>query len=111
MRILELQRRTLISASLFILICSGLGNAVDQPNLTKDQIRQFLMTAKVIASHQSSKGITSPWRLTLSDGTLTHDASFRAVDEHNTSMQLPPRGTELHFVDSYRYRIAAYSID
>jgi hypothetical protein len=26
------------------------------------------------------KGVTSPWRLTLSDGTLTHDAAFQAVD-------------------------------
>jgi hypothetical protein len=37
--------------------------AVDQPNLTKDQIKQFLLTAKMIASHQSAKGITKSSRL------------------------------------------------
>jgi hypothetical protein len=109
MQTLQLQRLTLISASLFILICPRLVNGVDQPNLTKDQIKQFLLTAKVIASHQSAKGITNPWRLTLTDGTITHDASFQAIDEHKTSMQLAS-GTELNFVDSYKYNIAAYAL-
>jgi hypothetical protein len=103
-------RRRLTSAWVLLLIGAGLAIAVDQPNLTKDQIKQFLMTAKVIASHQSSKGITSPWRLTLTDGTITHDASFQAVDEHKTSMQTAAGGTELNFVDSYKYNIAAYAL-
>jgi hypothetical protein len=110
MHTFQLQRRRLISAFLFILVWSDLVNAGDQPNLTKDQIKQFLLTAKVIASHQSSKGITSPWRLTLSDGTITHDASFQAIDEHKTSMQLATGGSELNFVDSYKYNIAAYAL-
>jgi hypothetical protein len=109
MQTLQLQRLRLISASLFILICPRFVNGVDQPNLTKDQIKQFLLTAKVIASHQSAKGITNPWRLTLTDGTITHDASFQAIDEHKTSMQLAS-GTELNFVDSYKYNIAAYAL-
>jgi len=110
MHFFQLQRRRLLSACLSLLICSGLVNGADQPSLTKDQIKQFLLTAKVIASHQSSKGITSPWRLTLSDGTITHDASFQAIDEHKTSMQLATGGTELNFVDSYKYNIAAYAL-
>jgi hypothetical protein len=110
MHTFQLQLRRLISAFLFILVWSDLVNAGDQPNLTKDQMKQFLLTAKVIASHQSSKGITSPWRLTLSDGTITHDASFQAIDEHKTSMQLATGGSELNFVDSYKYNIAAYAL-
>ena len=109
-----LQRRRLSTAWLFLLLGSGLATAVDQPNatpsLTKDQIKQFLMTAKVVGSHQSSKGITSPWRLTLTDGTITHDGSFQAIDEHKTSMQLASGGSELNFVDSYKYNIAAYAL-
>jgi hypothetical protein len=27
------------------------------------------------------RGVTRSWRLTLSDGALTHDAAFQAVDE------------------------------
>lgn len=103
-------RRRLVSTCLSLLICSGFVNAADQPNLTKDQIKQFLLTAKVIASRQSAKGITNPWRLTLSDGTITHDASFQAIDEHKTSMKLASGGTELNFVDSYKYNIAAYAL-
>jgi hypothetical protein len=114
MRMCPQQRRKLVLLSVCTLICSVLVYGVDQanttPNLTKDQIKQFLLTAKVIASHQSSKGITSPWRLTLSDGTITHDASFQAIDEHKTSMQLASGGSELNFVDSYKYNIAAYAL-
>jgi hypothetical protein len=42
-------------------------------SLTKDQIKQFLLTANVIASKESKKGVTHPTRLTLSDGTITHE--------------------------------------
>ena len=44
------------------------------PALTTGQIHDFLLTAEVIAAEQTEKGTTKPWRLTLSDGTLTHDA-------------------------------------
>src|SRR6516165_12481861 len=74
-----------------------------QQELTKDQMRQFLLTAKVISSKHTKKGITDPWRLTLSDGTTTHEAVFQAIDEHKTSMQFADGHTELNFVDSYKY--------
>ncbi len=83
----------------------------EEPDLSKDQIRQFLLTAKVVASTQRGiKGITHTWRLTLSDGTVTHDASFQPIDEHKPSMQLSSGKTELNFVDSYKYNIAAYAL-
>jgi len=63
----------------------------------------------VVKSEHTKKGITDPWRLTLTDGTLTHDASFQAIDEHTAKKQLA-RGTELNFVDSYKYNIAAYQL-
>jgi hypothetical protein len=40
---------------------------------------------------------------------VTHDASFQAVDEHKARMETI-RGTELGFVDSYKYNIAAYRL-
>jgi hypothetical protein len=82
----------------------------DQPSLTKDQIKTFLLKAKVVHSKQSGKGITSPWRLTLSDGTITHDASFQAIDEHKPMATLASGKTEMNFVDSYKYNIAAYML-
>lgn len=80
------------------------------PSLSNDEITQFLLTAKVVHSTGSSKGVTHPWRLTLSDGKLTHDASFQAIDEHMTSKRLEQGRTEFNFVDSYRYNIAAYRL-
>jgi hypothetical protein len=83
--------------------------ASGEPSLTKEQIKQFLLTAKVVHSQQSKKGITHTLRLTLSDGTVTHDASFQTVDEHKAIKTLQS-GTELNFVDSYKYNIAAYEL-
>ena len=91
MHILHQQWRRFIFVSVVCLTCRLFGVAADEPALTKEQIKQFLLTAKVVKSRQSNKGITNPWRLTLTDGTVTHDASFQAVDEHKARMQTDPR--------------------
>jgi hypothetical protein len=85
--------------------------AADEPTLSKEQITQFLLTAKVVASTPwRGKGITHTWRLTLSDGTVTHDASFQPIDEHRTETTFANLRRELNFVDSYKYNIAAYQV-
>ena len=109
MHILYQPWRRLIVAAVVCLTCTRLVTASDEPTLTKEQIKQFLLTAKVVKSEHTKKGITEPWRLTLTDGTLTHDASFQAIEEHKATKQLAS-GTELGFVDSYKYNIAAYQL-
>jgi len=84
--------------------------ATPQSALTRDQMAQFLKTAKVVGHKGISKGVTSPARLTLSDGTLTHDAAFSRVNEHKPIMQFPGGRTELDFVDSYKYTLAANEV-
>jgi hypothetical protein len=84
--------------------------AADDAPLTKEQIKQFLQTAEVIKNKPSSKGVTHPSRLTLSNGTMTHDASFQTIDEHKAEMKLESGKTEFDFVDSYKYNIAAYQL-
>jgi hypothetical protein len=84
--------------------------AADDAPLTKEQIKEFLQTAEVIKSKPSSKGVTHPSRLTLSNGTVTHDASFQTIDEHKAAMKLESGKTEFDFVDSYKYNIAAYQL-
>jgi hypothetical protein len=84
--------------------------AADDAPLTKEQIKQFLQTAEVIKNRPSSKGVTHPSRLTLSNGTITHDASFQTIDEHKAEMKLESGKTEFDFVDSYKYNIAAYQL-
>jgi hypothetical protein len=99
----------LIFVSVVCLTSSLFAVAADEPNLTPEQIRHFLLTAKVVGSRDAKKGIAHTKRLTLSDGTLTHDASFQAIDEHKPVKELAT-GTEFRFVDSYKYNIAAYAL-
>src|SRR2546428_8334398 len=102
--------RKLILAAMACLVCAGTLSAADDTALTKDQIKQFLLTAKIVGGKHTGKGVTQPWRLTLSDGTITHDASFQAIDEHKTNMQFASGRSEMNFVDSYKYNIAAYAL-
>lgn len=46
----------------------------------------------------------------MSDGTLTHDASFQTINDAKPTFQTA-RGTELNFKDSYKYNIVAYRLD
>jgi hypothetical protein len=108
MRLLALSLRTLVVV-IAVYVTSQSAVASDEPTLSKEEIKHFLLTAKVVKSEHTRKGITNPWRLTLTDGTVTHDASFQAIDEHQASKQLASR-TELNFVDSYKYNIAAYQL-
>ena len=101
--------RRLILAAAVVLICRPFVVAADEATLTKEQIKQFLLTAKIVNSHHAAKGVTGTFRLTLSDGTTTHDASFQPIDERAAVKQLQS-GTELNFVDSYKYNIAAYQL-
>ena len=68
MHILHQPWRGLIFVAAICLTCRLFVVAADEPALTKEQIKQFLLTAKVVKSRQSKKGITNPWRLTLTDG-------------------------------------------
>lgn len=78
-------------------------------NMSEEEQAQFLSTAKVIASRHTSKGVTSPWRLTLTDGKVTHDASFQSVEIYKQEMRLA-QGTELNFHDSWKFNVAGYRI-
>ena len=73
----------------------------------------FLRTAKVVSSRRIGKGVTGALRVTLSDGTRTHDAAFQAVAKESTGVDVPKnlrRPGEMRFVDHYRYNIAAWRL-
>ena len=106
------------SLGLMALVClcfwggisaSGQSSLKNEPNLTDEQKMDFLLHAKVIASKSSKKGITGTLKLTLTDGTITHDASFQPVDEHTFKKEFSDGRTEYNFVDSYHYNIAGTS--
>ena len=88
--------------------------APPQPELSVEQIRTFLKDAKVVRTRSTNKGITAPKRLTLNDGSIEHDAVFQAIDDRQMVANLSGGGrgaqTEINFVDSYKYNIAAYEL-
>jgi hypothetical protein len=104
---------------LVLLACPPLAYAqatapAPSAELTTDQIRAFLRDARIVRTRTTSKGVTAPKRMTLNDGNIEHDAVFQAIDERKMVMSLGGGGrqttTELNFVDSYKYNIAAYEI-
>src|SRR6516165_2670149 len=107
---LQLFTRRLVLIAIVFATGAAFAFRADDTSLTKDQIKQFLQTAKVINSKPSSKGVTHPSRLTLSDGTITHDASFQTIDEHKSQMKLESGALVFNFIDSYKFNIAAYTL-
>lgn len=78
--------------------------------LTEEQKIQFLLTAKIGRTRSASRGVTGTQRATLSDGSLTHDASIQSIDESKATFQTA-MGTELNFRDSWKFDVAGYKLD
>jgi hypothetical protein len=100
---------------LIIMVTVGLASAVqlcarEEPKLSVEQMKEFLLTAKVIASRHTKKGITSPWQLTLTDGKITHDAVFQSIDETKDGWKSSDGRVETYFRDCWKYDIAAYEL-
>lgn len=113
---------TRLGGALVVLLLASVGSApsyaqtiaAPAPELTVEQMKDFLKTAKISRVRTTNKGVTAPKRLTLTNGTITHDAVFQAVDERQMVANLSGGGrqatTEMNFVDSYRYNLAAYAV-
>jgi hypothetical protein len=84
--------------------------AADEPSFTEEQKVDFLLHAKVIASKPEKKGKSNASLLTLSDGRVTHEASFQPIDEKKAQGPGPSGGIELNFRDYWGYDIAGYRV-
>lgn len=73
--------------------------------LTWQQQEEFMRKAKIVKTAESKKGVTGTYRVTLSDGKLTHDASVQTIDESK-----PLFLGEVNFKDSYRYYITGWKL-
>ena len=93
---------------LFLLL-SGAATA-QAPALSKEQKIEFLVNARIVESREIGKGVTHPWRLTLTDGAIKHHAKFQSVNEKKPAIQFAMGGGEINFVDSYLYNLAAYRL-
>jgi len=105
-RFLTVATLTVLSLAVNLLAAAD----TTEPKLTEEQMRDFLLHAKVVKSKQTSKGVTSPWRLTLTDGTITHDAIFQPIDERANVKQFDDGRSEVNFKDSYHFNIAGYDL-
>ena len=73
--------------------------------LTWQQKEDFLTKAKIKEGKDANKGTTGTSRVTLTDGTTTHDASVQTIDESK-----PFFLSEIGFKDSYRFNIASWKL-
>jgi hypothetical protein len=100
----------LLTPALVCSLCIVAFDAAAQP-LTPAQQADFLRTARIVKSAPIGKGVTRPFRLTLSDGAFTHDAAFQSVNETRTMSNTGRGGKpELNFVDSWRFNIVAHRL-
>jgi hypothetical protein len=110
------RRVSLIAAALAVALMAGrLAGAqslIPAPPAGLDTAAQteFLANAKVVRSRNIGKGVTVPQRLTLSDGTVTHDAAFQSVNERKSQADFGNRGLEFNFTDSHHFNLAAYTL-
>jgi len=105
-----LQRvRTIGFWCVFVWLIGGLSVWGQDTDFTRAEMREFLLSAEVIASWETGTGTTRPRRLTFTDGTRTHDSLFQTIHER-AQTQCLGRTREFNFVDAYRYNIAAYAL-
>jgi hypothetical protein len=95
---------------MLLLVSARLSGGQQTTLLAKEDVRRFLLSGEIIKGEEIGKGLTHPWRLTLTDGSLTHDASFQDVDIQTQEAGFAGGGRELNFRDSYHYNIAAYEL-
>jgi hypothetical protein len=89
---------------------SAIAPAAAAVTLDRAAQAEFLRTARVIRSRGLSSGVTSPYRLTLQDGDIVHDAAFQSIDERRAQADFGARGVEFNFADSHHFNLAAFVI-
>jgi hypothetical protein len=83
--------------------------APERVSLTPDEMERFLLEAKIVKSRPSGSGTTGTLILTLSDGTITHDAQAQFVEVEQAIYRVQGY-TEFNFRDCYCFNIAAYRL-
>jgi len=80
--------------------------------LVGEEAEVFLRTARVVDRTPIGKGVTRPDRMTLTDGTRTHRAVWKTINERRMGLQrLEGVRLEFDFRDSWKSEVAAYELD
>ncbi len=77
--------------------------------LTLAEQERFLLDAKIERVRGVREGATGTQRATLTDGTITHDASIQSIDETAARYETAER-VEFNFRDYWGYNVAAYRL-
>ncbi len=107
-------RRALAVAVVFASLCASRAPAQEAYGLPLEgeAAETFLKTAQVVRKKSLGSGITHSEQYTLSDGSRTHKAVFKTIDEFKrgvTSFQ--GGGVYVDFSDSWKHEVAAYELD
>jgi hypothetical protein len=92
-----------------LLLASRLFSA-SAPRLTSEQTEAFLTNGAITGNKAIGVGITDTRRVTLTLGTLRHDAQVQCVDVVKNEAQQDDGTTEANFRDSWKYNVAAYRL-
>ncbi len=80
--------------------------------LKGEDAEKFLRTADVVRKKALGIGITHSEQYTLSDGSRTHRAVWKTIDEFKRgATSFEGGGVVIDFADSYKHEIAAYELD
>jgi hypothetical protein len=91
------------------LAVAGQSQPVSTPRLTTGEMETFLLEAKIVDIRGAGGGVTGSQLVTLTNGTLTHDAHIQTVDIAKPVFEAG-RHTEFNFKDTYRFNIAGYRL-
>mgnify|MGYP001031564571 FL=1 len=105
-----LHHRIMLAAASFCLPVLFALTAPQEPSLSEEEKKDFLLNARVVNGVPVKKGKTGISRLTLTDGRLTHDAAFQSVDIYKDLMRYADGRTEANFRDTYLFNLAAYEL-
>jgi hypothetical protein len=81
----------------------------ERVTLNAEQMEKFLLEAKVVKSRPSGSGTTGTLIITLSDGTVIHDAQAQFVEIEQAIYRVQGY-TEFNFRDCFCFNIAAYEL-
>ncbi len=107
-------KRTLAVLALLGTSCGSRAQA-EEPfglPLRGEAAETFLRTAALVSKKGLGKGITHSDQYTLSDGSQTHRAVWKTIDEFKPGLtSFEGGGVIMDFTDSYKNEIAAYELD
>lgn len=96
---------SVLSAALLVLLAQA-----PTPHPDYDTARALMLSGRIVSIKTLSKGVTRPRRVTLTNGTLTHDAVFQSIDQSKPVERFSSGKVEIDFRDSYHFNIAAWEL-